>query len=154
MPSEQEEPVDVDGYVVEDDFFGKPYIDVDEERTDPLPHRFVHGGFEGTDTRFTFYFPPAEVYRSRLLHPIEGGLGGAEVEELATLIRRLVDDWNLGVLVIEHDVSFVMSVCDDIAVLDFGQQIAYGAPDEIRNDPRVLGAYLGQVEPDVTTDGA
>ena len=50
MPSELEEPVDVDGYVVEDDFFGKPYIDVDEERTDPLPHRFVHGGFEGTDT--------------------------------------------------------------------------------------------------------
>ncbi|HEX5587224.1 MAG TPA: hypothetical protein VFZ17_07955 [Acidimicrobiia bacterium] len=70
--------MDVDGYVVEDDFFGKPYIDVDEQRTDPLPHRFVHGGFEGTDTRFTFYFPPADVYRGRLLQPIEGGLGGQE----------------------------------------------------------------------------
>ncbi|HEX5587225.1 MAG TPA: ATP-binding cassette domain-containing protein, partial [Acidimicrobiia bacterium] len=89
-----------------------------------------------------------------LLDEPVAGLGGAEVEELATLVRRLVDDWNLGVLVIEHDVSFVMSVCDDITVLDFGQQIAHGTPDEVRNDPRVLGAYLGQVDTNVTTDGA
>jgi ABC-type branched-subunit amino acid transport system ATPase component len=81
-----------------------------------------------------------------LLDEPVAGLGGAEVEELATLVRRLVKDWNLGVLVIEHDVSFVMSVCDEITVLDFGEQIAHGSPGAIRTDPRVRAAYLGTAE--------
>jgi hypothetical protein len=68
----------VDEYVVRDDFFGPPYVDIDEERVGPLPHRYVHGGFAGTDTRFSCYFPPADSYEQRLLHPIEGGLGGQE----------------------------------------------------------------------------
>jgi hypothetical protein len=70
--------VHLDGYVVEDDFFGTPFVDLDEERADPLPHRYVHGGFEGTDTRFSCCFPPADTYRNRLFQPIEGGLGGQE----------------------------------------------------------------------------
>ena len=49
--------MEVDGYVVTDAFFGAPYVDLDEERDEPLPHRRVHGGFAGTDTRFTFYLP-------------------------------------------------------------------------------------------------
>ena len=87
-----------------------------------------------------------------LLDEPVAGLGGAEADELATLIRRLVDDWNLGVLVIEHDVSFVMSVCDEITVLDFGEQIAYGSPDAVRADPRVLAAYLGTADAPAATD--
>ena len=43
------------GYRVTDDFFGKPFIDKDEVRADPSSHRFIHGGFEGTDTRFAFF---------------------------------------------------------------------------------------------------
>src|SRR5881227_370208 len=58
--------------------FDAPYIDVDEWRDDPSRHRYVHGGFEGTDTRFSFYFPPTEVYESRFIQPLEGGMGGYE----------------------------------------------------------------------------
>jgi ABC-type branched-subunit amino acid transport system ATPase component/branched-subunit amino acid ABC-type transport system permease component len=81
-----------------------------------------------------------------LLDEPVAGLGGGEVEELATLVRGLATDWNLGILVIEHDVGFVMSVCDEITVLDFGEQIAYGPPDQVRGDSRVLAAYLGTAD--------
>src|ERR1700733_482901 len=57
--------LDIESYVVTDGFFGGPWVDRDEWRTNPVPHRNVHGGFEGTDTRFTFYFPAAEGYLVR-----------------------------------------------------------------------------------------
>jgi hypothetical protein len=53
----------------EDPRFDAPYVDVDEERTTPVPHRYVHGGFTGTDARFSFYFPPAERYEGRFFQP-------------------------------------------------------------------------------------
>ena len=53
-----------------DPSFSKPFIDVDEWREQPVRHRYVHGGFEGTDTRFSFYFPPAERYEGRFFHPV------------------------------------------------------------------------------------
>lgn len=61
-----------------DTFFGKPFIDVDEWREEPQRHRYVHGGFEDTDTRFSFYFPPAEDYGDRFIHLLGGGGGGTE----------------------------------------------------------------------------
>jgi hypothetical protein len=70
--------IDVSGYVVTDPFFGAPYIDEDTERDEPLAHRMVHGGFEGTDTRFRFYFPAKEGYEGRMLTPLFGGHGGTE----------------------------------------------------------------------------
>ena len=81
-----------------------------------------------------------------LLDEPAAGLSAPETAELATVIRRLAQEWNLGILVIEHDMSFVMSVCDRITVLDFGRQIATGTPAEVRVDPAVVAAYLG--EPD------
>src|SRR3546814_3643190 len=68
----------VASYAVTDGYFGKPYIDRDEERTEPIPHRNVHGGFKGTDTRFTFYFPSKEESRNRLFQHMEGGHAGHE----------------------------------------------------------------------------
>jgi hypothetical protein len=65
-------------YVPQDNYFGSPYFDRDEERVDPLPHRYIHGGFAGTDTRFSFYFPPVENYGRRFFTSIEGGPGGHE----------------------------------------------------------------------------
>jgi hypothetical protein len=50
--------------------FTAPYTDVDEWRDDPVPHRYLHGGFEGTDTRFSMYFPPEEHYEGRFFHPL------------------------------------------------------------------------------------
>jgi hypothetical protein len=70
--------IDVSGYVVTDPFFGAPYVDEDTERHEPLPHRMIHGGFEGTDTRFRFYFPAKEHYEGRMLTPLFGGHGGTE----------------------------------------------------------------------------
>jgi hypothetical protein len=70
--------LDVTSYAPTDSYFGKPYLDRDEWRAEPHPHRHVHGGFEGTDTRFTFYFPSTDEYAGRLYAPIEGAHGGNE----------------------------------------------------------------------------
>jgi hypothetical protein len=69
---------DLDSYVVTDGFFGRPFVDIDEWREDLSPHRYVHGGFEGTDTRFAFYLPPPERYSGRLYQPLEGANAGHE----------------------------------------------------------------------------
>jgi hypothetical protein len=61
-----------------DPYFGPAFVDVDEWRDTPVRHRYVHGGFEGTDTRFSYYFPPAEQWEGRLLQTLEGGNGGHE----------------------------------------------------------------------------
>ena len=53
-----------------DPTFGPAFIDVDEWRDAPVRHRYVHGGFEDGDTRFSFYFPPAEQYEGRFFHPV------------------------------------------------------------------------------------
>lgn len=91
-----------------------------------------------------------------LLDEPAAGLGDAETAELATLVRRLADEWGIGILLVEHDMNFVMSVCDDIVVLDFGRKISEGTPEEIRADPAVIAAYLGvdTGEPLVAPSGA
>jgi sulfate-transporting ATPase len=83
-----------------------------------------------------------------LLDEPAAGLGDVETAELAHLVRRLADDWGIAVLLVEHDMNFVMSVCDHIVVLDFGRQIAEGTPDVIRRDRIVVAAYLGEHEED------
>jgi hypothetical protein len=70
--------IDTSSYAVTDDFFGAPYIDIDEERDDPLPHRYVHGGFETTTTRFAIWFPPAQQWGGRMYQPLEGANAGHE----------------------------------------------------------------------------
>ena len=61
-----------------DSFFGPAFVDIDEWRDTPVRHRYVHGGFEDTDTRFSLYFPPIEQWEGRLLQTLEGGNGGHE----------------------------------------------------------------------------
>jgi sulfate-transporting ATPase len=85
-----------------------------------------------------------------LLDEPAAGLDENESADLARLIRRLADERNMGVLLVEHDVGLVMSTCDRVVVIDFGRVIASGPPAEIRNDPRVRDAYLGHA--DVTDD--
>lgn len=65
-------------YTPTDSFFGKPWFDIDEWRSSPVRFRYVHGGFEGTDTRFAFYFPEKSVYQGRFFHTLPGGNGGSE----------------------------------------------------------------------------
>lgn len=63
---------------MDDSFFGKPWHDIDEWRDTPIRHRYVHGGFEGTNARFSFYFPPPEQWQGRFVQPDIGGMGGNE----------------------------------------------------------------------------
>ena len=85
----------------------------------------------------------ALVSRPRLILLDEpaGGLGGDDMHELGERIRALRGD--MAVLLVEHHMDLVMSVCDRVVVLDFGRRIAEGTPAEVRSDQRVLDAYLG-----------
>ncbi len=78
-----------------------------------------------------------------LLDEPAAGLSSAESMELGAVVRRLAEDWGMAVLVVEHDMNFVMGVCDQVVVLDFGRLIASGSPEHVRSNPAVIAAYLG-----------
>lgn len=71
------------------------------------------------------------------------GLNHQEVLELAEIVLKVRKEYNLSVLLVEHNMSMVMSLCDEIVVLNFGKVIAAGTPSEIREHPAVISAYLG-----------
>jgi len=81
-----------------------------------------------------------------LLDEPTAGMTPGETKEATALIRRIASARRLTVLLIEHDMSVVMGISDRIAVLHFGQKIAEGPPEAIRNDPAVVEAYLGPPE--------
>jgi branched-chain amino acid transport system ATP-binding protein len=74
------------------------------------------------------------------------GLNPRESAELNELLLSIRDQEVIGVLLIEHDMNVVMGISDHIVVLDYGRKIAEGPPEQIRNDPAVIRAYLGEEE--------
>jgi branched-chain amino acid transport system ATP-binding protein len=79
-----------------------------------------------------------------LLDEPAAGMNAKETEALDKLICKIRDTEGIAILLIEHDMSLVMSISDRIFVMEYGRRIAHGTPEEIRNDPTVIKAYLGE----------
>lgn len=80
-----------------------------------------------------------------LLDEPAAGLNEAETDQLVEIVRRIRDEMGVTVILIEHDMRVVMDISDVVSVMDFGKKISEGRPEEVRKDPRVISAYLGEV---------
>jgi branched-chain amino acid transport system ATP-binding protein len=92
-----------------------------------------------------------EIARAMATHPQlilldepAAGMNDSETAALTELIRAIREQFHMSIILIEHDMNLVMNLCDRLIVVNFGQKLAEGVPDEIRNNPAVIEAYLGK----------
>ena len=113
-----------------------------ESRRDEMAQNLSHGEQRYLEICLALATNPTLL----LLDEPTAGMTPGETKEATALIRRMALARGLTLLLIEHDMSVVMGISDRVAVLHFGQKIAEGPPEAIRNDPQVIDAYLGGVD--------
>ena len=109
------------------------------ELTDALPEELGQGQRKLVGVARAIVARPSVL----LLDEPAAGLDTDESQQLGIRLRGLIDG-GLSMLLIDHDMGLVLNVCDYVVVLDFGKVIAHGTPDQVRGDPAVIDAYLGQ----------